>query len=487
MSQDQKEYQDYLDYMQYQQYVSSQALPGQGEPEQGPASPQEPQGSAAQAALEGFGQTATLGYLPQIQALAGSAMPNPNASVDEDLRAQGFDIQQPESSYLSERDSNIARHRQQAQDHSGAVLGGKALGIAATSLLPGAAASRASQMSTGLGKGAAALGKYLTPSSVKGMAGVGAAQGALYNPGDEEGVLNVAQGPERLGNAALGGAVGGALGAGGKLVSNLTRRGEMIRRIKDSSKLSSSVKGEIDDALQAINQKQIDPRMSKLKEYLQGKSVEINPEMIKEQFPNLAKKMIAKSGAPETSSLMNARAANPKIDISAPRALKLKQALDKLSNYKPAGGAFDPTSVARSEGAKRSADILRGKLSDLGPEVGAINEEVAPMIKAVSSLRRSSNRAPITSITSKPGTDKASLIDLIDELAGSSLEKTATGIKEAQNTLLNPVSLSKPLGALNEFRKLGFRGLIKGGELVDAATPEGTKAALIQSLFEGKR
>lgn len=149
---------------------------------------------AGQAALESFGNAATLGYLPQLQAAVGKLMPNPTADVDADLAAQGFKVSQPEQGYLELRDENLARQAQQKVDFPNATKAGTVAGIAATALVPA---------------GVAAKGATLAAKAAQG-AKVGAVMGAVANPGDVEGEIAPLQLEERSRNAALGGALGAA-------------------------------------------------------------------------------------------------------------------------------------------------------------------------------------------------------------------------------------------------------------------------------------
>ncbi len=135
------------------------------------ASPSQPKSSRpVEAGIESFGQAATAGYLPQLQAGVSQAIPSPSQSVDEKLRQQGFQINQPEDSYISNRDRFIQRGKQLSEENPEASLAGTAAGIGASMLVPGGAAG-------GIGKAALR----------------GAAQGALYNPGDEEGKVDALQ------------------------------------------------------------------------------------------------------------------------------------------------------------------------------------------------------------------------------------------------------------------------------------------------------
>lgn len=150
---------------------------------------------ASQAGLESFGNAATLGYLPQLQAVAGKLMPNPSKGVDADLAAKGFKISQPaEPTYLELRDENLARQAQQKVDFPKASGAGTIAGIAATSLVPVGAAMKAATPLQRIVQG----GK------------IGATMGAMANPGDVQGEISPIQFDERVRNAG----VGAALGAG---------------------------------------------------------------------------------------------------------------------------------------------------------------------------------------------------------------------------------------------------------------------------------
>jgi hypothetical protein len=171
----------------------------------GKAKPPEKEG-AGQAALEAYGNTATGGYLPHVQAAAakgayptvlgllGRALSDPSDGVDADLEKKGFKIQNaPEKSYVQERDENIARQKQQGKDFPNAVMAGKAAGIVGGGLMiPGGAWLGEGSLAVRAAKGAVA----------------GGALGGLQNPGDVEGDITVMP-MERLKNATGGAVLGG--------------------------------------------------------------------------------------------------------------------------------------------------------------------------------------------------------------------------------------------------------------------------------------
>lgn len=155
-------------------------------------------GDMAQAGVEHFGNAASLGYLPQIQATASKLLPDPGNDVNAKLRAQGFTIDEKRPTYVQDRDANIKRLAQQSEDYPvasgiGTVTGSLASGIAASGLTPINAATR--------------MGRVV--QAAKG----GALIGGLSNPGDKEGEVNLSQLGER-GVGLAGGAIVGGLGQG---------------------------------------------------------------------------------------------------------------------------------------------------------------------------------------------------------------------------------------------------------------------------------
>lgn len=168
--------------------------------------PADTSASQAQTALEHFGNGASFGYLPQLQAAAergvdaiGEAKDKALdmvgldhlASIDHQLRAQGFKL--PDETYLAARDANIKRLAKQSKDNPWTaglsnVAGGVAAGGAATPLMGAPAA-------TGIGRMAKA-------------ASMGSAYGGLSNPGDVEGEVSPVQAKERGVNALIGGVLG---------------------------------------------------------------------------------------------------------------------------------------------------------------------------------------------------------------------------------------------------------------------------------------
>jgi hypothetical protein len=442
---------------QAKDFLTDEEMAALESPSQEPA-PLPGQGGAAQTALESFGDTATLGYLPQLQAMAEKPM----AKV-MDL-VTGNDVAEHLPDYVDRRDENIARQEAQSKAHPYASAAGTLAGVGVSAALPGMGAAK-------LAKGASLATKIGTGAAQ------GAATGALYNPGDEKGVQDTFQVGKRAGNAALGAATGGLMAGAGAGVSRLAEKHRMIDRVKDSAGLSKSVKSEIDSALNKVTEKQVAPKADKLKELLQGKSVEVNPERLRGISPgldNLASKMSGKVNE------------EGRRQMSATRAQRLKQLLDGRAQY-GASKPFDNTAVAKGETAQKAADIVRRKLSDLDPQVGKLNDEMGEAIRLRNALRTKSASAPISAIRGEAGTDRGSLIDAVDKMAGSKLERLSGDIEDARKTLFKPSNIAHPLMLPGEALKAGKRAAGRTARIVEPATGNESLQAILQMIMEGKK
>lgn len=147
-------------------------------------------GNKVQTAAEGFGNAATLGYLPQLQAAAGKLMGRPE-------------------SYTDLRDENTARIEQESKANPKSYLGGEIGGALTTGIAASGVMPAASGVFGRLAQGAAA----------------GGLMGAAQNPGDTKGQLSGAQIPQRLENAKSGAEFGAAAQGLGEAASKLGSMG----------------------------------------------------------------------------------------------------------------------------------------------------------------------------------------------------------------------------------------------------------------------
>ena len=147
--------------------------------------PQSDKKSGGLTALENFGDTLTLGYLPQLEALAEKPITKVmNAITGNNVQADG---------YIQARDQNRKRIEQMSAENPISAGAGKVAGIVASAPLM---AGKALQ-------GASALAR------VANAAKIGALYGAAQNPGDIEGEIS----PIQIGDRAKGAAIGGTIGA----------------------------------------------------------------------------------------------------------------------------------------------------------------------------------------------------------------------------------------------------------------------------------
>lgn len=163
----------------------------------------EPKTGAGAAALEHFGNAATLGYLPQLQAMAQPVM---DRVLD---KITGNHVADPKKSlledemggYIQRRDANIARLALEKKEHPLASYAGMGAGIVGSALGTG-------------GMGALAEGATAA-QRLAAAAKTGAILGGAANPGDTEGDFDPLQVAARAKNSGIG----AGLGVGGQLLA----------------------------------------------------------------------------------------------------------------------------------------------------------------------------------------------------------------------------------------------------------------------------
>lgn len=83
----------------------------------------------ATAAVEGFGNSLSAGFLPKIQALYGASLRDPSADIDEQLRAKGTKISQPEwNSYEAQKQMFEDKRAKMATEMPEQFYGGEVAG-----------------------------------------------------------------------------------------------------------------------------------------------------------------------------------------------------------------------------------------------------------------------------------------------------------------------------------------------------------------------
>ena len=167
----------------------------------------------AEAAIEGFGQAATFGYLPQLQAGAETVVEKltPESDADKVLRDLGISEEKP--GYTEKRDQYSKRGEELKQAEPGYTMGGQVAGAIVSGVALG-----------GVGTGAkVATAAQRMKTAIK----TGAAIGLIRNPGDIEGEISPVQLQDRLKNAAFDSVTAIAFQGGGEIL------GKMAGKLKE--------------------------------------------------------------------------------------------------------------------------------------------------------------------------------------------------------------------------------------------------------------
>lgn len=193
-----------------------------------------PQDRGLEAFTQGFGNAATFGYLPQIQA---AVEPGIQAVTDMFLPSEpkGFEVKKPESKYLQRRDQYIQQGQQLAQENPNSSLAGNVAGAISGGIATGGAIGNI----LGTGTRAATFGGRLGQA-----AKTGAAIGAIRNPGDTEGEISPLQFGDRAKNIATDALTGAVLQGGiegvGKAGNAIKNSGSNLKTYAETKLLKAS-------------------------------------------------------------------------------------------------------------------------------------------------------------------------------------------------------------------------------------------------------
>lgn len=446
-------------------------------------------GGVGQAALSGFGQGATLGYLPQLQAgveqgvdYLTSFIPGSASNVDEQLRDQGFGV--PEQTYVESRDKFAQDIQTQQQQNPGAFTAGQIGGALASGIATGGSGTAA----------ASTLGK------VAQAAKTGGAYGFLQNPGDTEGELSPLQIQERIKNASIGAVTGaaaqGAMSGVGALATKIKeiptnlktfselralkgsgamlkdfrkafgnkKASELGREILDSGILAAGddvtdiakkaviakqaageVIGEVysstDDILMRLDPKNLSPRqIDKL-----SKS-QINLDAFGSNYKNqLKNKLRGKAGGEEIynklAKTLDELSQNGK-DVPLSKVREIRSSVDDLINFSKAN--------AELSGVQKEYLALRNKLQDLAKERVAV----------VDSIRGTQNLSKLNEFNKK-FSNMAEIAKIAEDKAAREQSNAAFGLRER---------ISGGVGATVGGMVGGIPGAIIGGSLGSITT-----------------
>ncbi len=240
-----------------------------------------------------------------------------------------------------------------------------------------------------------------------------------------------------LGGQALG-LAGRGLGKAASIISNAARRSGILDQVKAPAGLARNVKDQITSALGKYSENSVASEADKLKEFLTDKTVKVTPRELEgasDPVLNRYAKMLSKSNlnkAVDGQKIENIW--SEPVEIKATTANNAKKRAADAANYsrsKP----FSEGSSASAEKAEELANMLRQKISNLGPEVESTNNSLQDMIQTRNKMRDMSDTDPIGAIQGRLGGTKSSLTADIDKGAGSNLRQLGGDIELAQTRL----------------------------------------------------
>lgn len=305
-----------------------------------------PKSRKGEAALQGFGESATLGYLPRIQAAT-----EPAFTKLADL-ITGQDVSERLPEYAERREQYQQRSRELAEQEPGAYAGGVIGGALAT---PAIGAGRIAAAPTAAGRIARA-------------AGVGAGTGAAYDPGTEE-----AFSPEALKARASQAVAGGATGAGVRTGAEGIK--QLLRPIAATARWMAGMrKPEAEAYARDVKGVRNIRRMAE-----EGRELELADQardVGKAGVQNI-RKTIEQAGEELDDILRGKTVEVPgRGPMDAIAANRLRRTLDKQAGYKP-GRLYTEQQAAKLDEFKQQADEIRKAISAQIPEARPINERMA--------------------------------------------------------------------------------------------------------------
>ncbi len=181
--------------------------------------PPKAQSRPIESAIEGFGQAATMGYLPSIQG-AISGLIDPGKKENENLRSKGFSVDDKGEGEIAQRDYFVNRQKGLRDSNPYSYIGGEVGGAISTGIASGAGAGLLGKSAPGI---AGIVSKAPTVSRIAAGAAGGATQAAAMNPGYEEGKPLEFQADKRIDNATSGAVLGAAVPAIGAIAKGISK------------------------------------------------------------------------------------------------------------------------------------------------------------------------------------------------------------------------------------------------------------------------
>ncbi|MCG8379499.1 MAG: hypothetical protein MI865_08510, partial [Proteobacteria bacterium] len=136
-----------------------------------------------------------------------------------------------------------------------------------------------------------------------------------------------------------------------------------------------------DDAVQKVEKNVIEPNSKEIVRRLEGTTVNINPNRLKDISPGLDKyaKTLKKKPLDDRG----------RATITGPRAQRLKQQIDRRVKYKQQGIFQEGAeTIDKTRKAKKTADILREKLANKDPAIRDLNSQMSDAFKKTAALQK---------------------------------------------------------------------------------------------------
>ena len=325
----------------------------------------------------------------------------------------------------------------------------------------GSVAQAVNPVTMAAGRGVAGLN---LAGRIAGGAALGAAGGAIQDPG---------QNGSRLDNAQTGAMLGGALPVAGAAIGlaskPLARIAENVRFAANPAQVESEAVKSIAAARNDLAGK-LSASGKALGQELTGNTVQVAPEALKGVSPRLDE-IVERFIKPAEGEL--------KGEITANSANRLRRAFDDAAKWKPA--APGESAVSNVDRAKQAANVLRSKVGEVSPEIGNIQSGRKDLMNLMDYLKKGK---PYTR-TNPSTVDKAAQIQRIAEETGVDLSKVSDRYKQGKALAIeSPNSLAD---ALKLIPKAAARVPVELGRLFEKGPAAGQITPAMAALLSQKK
>lgn len=308
----------------------------------------------------------------------------------------------------------------------------------------------------------------LGTGGVRSQTAIGGLAGLLQNP----------EGRSRLENAQSGAIAGAVVGGATKPLMKLADQSEIYDKMMRPG-FGKELEGKIAETAKLLNKDYIEPRKKDLMSIIRSSKEEIpfNPDYLrgfkreKARGSSPPEYQGKKGGMDRLAALMEAKG---KKTFSAKNAQRLKEYFQDQAGYSRRR-PFESGSVAKEEGAETLANMLKGRLEGIDPNIGRLNTEMSDAITLRENILEGSRNDPFAFLASKPFTGRGQQVLDIDALAKSKLSELSERLREARQLQADYDNIINPLmSAPTVYRKVK-KGVGSVASGVRNKTPKGTK------------